>query len=418
MRICPSIGRNSAILVGLGGLPKKVVDVIKKVGGKLNAIIDLLLLKVVGVIKSMFGGKKGGGKGSASTKGGGKKKPGGTKKSYKPKKKGGGKKKGAKKPKGGKPKKPIRVRFSWIGETERFKNEDEESHSLKLFEGGKGKPILKMASEEYNNVIVNIDNALSAARKKNAPGELKNDVAALKKAKSLAKSSINFIERKTKKILAAKTQKIADKINRDMEGEVRKKLDAIGKALSSTSIGGMLEVPPSNLEFTPINGQGGLALGNPISFRQGNTKGSEPKAGTIARSWEYVKELPNFKSNWVRAHLINHNLHRPGTDQNLTPATQRVNLQQMLEQFETFAKDDVLKEKKVIWLRTEVNYAHSGGPERPEFSRFSSAFADFPSKITMAYGDSKFKEGQWHIGKLIIPANLYHPFRCKLYHLG
>ena len=49
-------------ILGLSGLPKKVMAVIKRVGGKLNALIDKLLLKVVGVIKKMFGGKKGGGK--------------------------------------------------------------------------------------------------------------------------------------------------------------------------------------------------------------------------------------------------------------------------------------------------------------------------------------------------------------------
>ena len=50
-------------ILGLSGLPKKVMGVIKRVGGKLNALIDKLLLKVVGVIKKMFGkGKKGGGK--------------------------------------------------------------------------------------------------------------------------------------------------------------------------------------------------------------------------------------------------------------------------------------------------------------------------------------------------------------------
>ncbi|MBL0019372.1 MAG: hypothetical protein IPP17_23805 [Bacteroidetes bacterium] len=47
-------------ILGLSGLPKKVMGVIKRVGGKLNALIDKLLLKVVGVIKKMFGkGKKG-----------------------------------------------------------------------------------------------------------------------------------------------------------------------------------------------------------------------------------------------------------------------------------------------------------------------------------------------------------------------
>ncbi|MBL0019387.1 MAG: hypothetical protein IPP17_23880 [Bacteroidetes bacterium] len=50
-------------ILGLSGLPKKIMGVIKRVGGKLNALIDKLLLKVVGVIKKMFGkGKKGGGK--------------------------------------------------------------------------------------------------------------------------------------------------------------------------------------------------------------------------------------------------------------------------------------------------------------------------------------------------------------------
>ncbi len=55
-------------ILGLSGLPKKVMAVIKRVGGKLNALIDKLLLKVVGVIKKMFGkGKKGGVSGKGKT---------------------------------------------------------------------------------------------------------------------------------------------------------------------------------------------------------------------------------------------------------------------------------------------------------------------------------------------------------------
>jgi hypothetical protein len=48
-------------LLGLGGLPKKVIGVFKRLGAKLNKIIDKVLSKIAKAIRK-FAKKKGGGK--------------------------------------------------------------------------------------------------------------------------------------------------------------------------------------------------------------------------------------------------------------------------------------------------------------------------------------------------------------------
>jgi hypothetical protein len=359
------------------------VDVIKKVGGKLNAIIDLLLLKVVDVIKRMFGGKKGGGKGSAPSKGGGKKKPGGKKKSYKPK---GGGKKGPKKPK--KPKKPKDKKKGagkalWVGDQEGFVNEAGEKHTLKMF-GTWDKPLLKMASAKYIHIGDRIQTELDD------PSTSTEDKGHLHKAQTKVNAMNKLIAAEKKK---ARGKNYSANSGNAFDKVIENKLVDIGNELEKTSIGTLKTLPPSKVAWGMNGKRAGWVKAEPLSKISGNTQGSGP-SGLRIEGWDYLEQIPDYDSNWVRAHLLNDNLHGPGTKWNLTPATRHVNLDMMEPQVENIAKEET-KKGRVLSYHTQITYGYSGGPTK--FPEWKDAFNDFPSKIEMKVNYMRLKDGKWEI---------------------
>lgn len=84
------------------------------------------------------------------------------------------------------------------------------------------------------------------------------------------------------------------------------------------------EVPETKTSFI-LNSDGSpdTVKGTPISK---NGKGGSHKTGGLnINGWEYVEKLPNFKSNWVRFHVLNALLHGPAHQKNLVPTPKVAN---------------------------------------------------------------------------------------------
>jgi len=117
-----------------------------------------------------------------------------------------------------------------------------------------------------------------------------------------------------------------------------------------------------------------LAL--PLTTIPGNTAGSTPQEAPPG--WDLID--PATRSNsWVAAHLLNHNLHGPGLKWNLVSGTKETN-NNMKTEIENKAKSDVLENPNNQYYY-QVNVTYFGeNPTKPNMKLF-------PFQIRVEYGE-------------------------------
>nr|WP_294924145.1 DUF4157 domain-containing protein [uncultured Flavobacterium sp.] len=134
-----------------------------------------------------------------------------------------------------------------------------------------------------------------------------------------------------------------------------------------------IELPVSNVEFeTDSKGRSYILRAAPLTKIPGNTRGSTPT--NDPRGWSTIPVTQRASGQWVRAHLLNHRLHGPGTAQNLFPGTRDMNLRDMENQIEHFAKEALWDNNQILYYNVDVSYGNTG------------AFEDIPNIVVMSFG--------------------------------
>ncbi|MGS2764504.1 eCIS core domain-containing protein [Sinomicrobium sp. M5D2P9] len=134
-----------------------------------------------------------------------------------------------------------------------------------------------------------------------------------------------------------------------------------------------IELPVSRVSFeTDSKGRAYMLRAAPLSKIPGNTRGSTPTQNP--QGWINIPVSLRRSGAWVRAHMLNHRLHGPGTRENLFPGTRDINLRDMENQVEQYAKEAVWDNSQVIYYNVDVSYGNTG------------MFEDIPTVITMRYG--------------------------------
>ncbi len=297
-------------ILGLSGLPKKVMGVIKRVGGKLNALIDKLLLKVVGEIKKMFGGKKGGGK-----KGGGKKDP---KKDDKNKLMAVDKRK--------------HEQYLDAIKKELAKPEKKKSASFEEFYKGK-KKLSSDLEKRYNKKLTKIINGK----------RLKTKVTMGTLAKDEKDNDLDI------KITIAPNDATENLQVPFEEAEIPNAVVTPGynSAQASTIEVKFLANVPGNHEH-----------GSPAEVY------TRKKGNTLNGALTILEDM-GLRSKWVAFHLINEQVGGKAVASNLTP-THRDDNMDYKDNFEKRQKNNFLNEraKNVIWWNAEVTYRDEAFPSK------------------------------------------------------
>jgi phage-related protein len=134
-----------------------------------------------------------------------------------------------------------------------------------------------------------------------------------------------------------------------------------------------IELPVSKVNFeTDSKGRAYMLRAAPLSKIPGNTRGSTPTQNP--QGWTNIPVNLRRGGSWVRAHMLNHRLHGPGTTENLFPGTRNMNLRDMEGQVERFAKEAVWDNDQVIYYNVDVSYGHTG------------VFEDIPNIVDMRFG--------------------------------
>lgn len=188
-------------------------------------------------------------------------------------------------------------------------------------------------------------------------------------AKQSAIFAINAAKKDFGKALAKYRAKQKQNYSSNVSSEyqqLKSSLDTIGHNLEI--IGVNLEkvtlVPTHVLHRTSGNKALNVTA-EPLTKIPGNTHGSSPKEAPVG--WELI-EPSDRSNNWVRAHMLNHQLHGPGVTWNLFPARKTVNAK-MESDVESKAKKEIKSDNAYFY---EVNLDYSGG--------------DFPITLDIQFG--------------------------------
>ncbi len=318
--------------VGLGGIGKKVGEMIEKVREKVDTAIGWLVDKAVSAGTSFL---KMLGKGAAAVKGG------------------------------------VAKLFQWWKKKKKFSVKGKE-HSMSLVKKGK-KPDLIIASKPKGIEDLIADKLKSA-----------NDIQEghLLAAKKKKKELDTYIETNTVNKGGPNEKTI------DLDKEIDKKLELIKTDLLT---GGAIEagLPLTNVTYSKQGNKAGKVKAYPLTKLPGNTKGSPP-GGTIP-GWAHIQTFdkasftkrdgtkhsqPQF---WRRFHLLNMKLHGPGVAWNMVPGHQDDN-SKYEKDIERKLKGEVDAEK-ICFYEVWVDQWQAKKPEDPSDFR-----TDFPKKLAYKYG--------------------------------
>lgn len=155
------------------------------------------------------------------------------------------------------------------------------------------------------------------------------------------------------------------------------------------------ELPPTHVEHPA--GKASWVKAAPLTKKKGNTTGSD-KTGAVTGlpGWELASlmntternDKGRLEKNWVKAHLLNAQMHGPAIGWNLVTATKTLN-NHMRDEVEDKANKK-RSQGDILYYHTKVDYHPAGSIAAPG-SSITADKSDFPSKLTIEWG--KLKKG-------------------------
>ncbi|NEO44500.1 MAG: DUF4157 domain-containing protein [Moorea sp. SIO4A3] len=339
-----------ASLAGLGGIGKTVKNIIGKVAKPVNKIVDSLVERMVNFAKKLLNkGKAVGEKAKEKVKAG------------------------------------VSALLEWWKIKKPFKTKSGESHTL-LFKGKNknAKLMIKSTPKVLEKHLQTL--------KDNHKGS-KKTLETIKKIESISKEIDNLKSEKS--------------IGKGTGEEIQKKLTVISDKLAV--IPGSA-VPPTKVKWETRNWGGDKIgesmLAEPLSVNPGGLSGSEPHQESAL--WLKVKQR---KGKYIRGHLLNHHVHGPGSNNNLTPITGTLNTN-METKVESKVKHLVLGENEVVSYRVNVVYGEHSSPPRvhlPEEADLATALKFELFKMKRKEGKTGKYRDDWEKGdKVDVPSTMEH----------
>ncbi len=354
--------------VGLGGVGKKVSEMIEKVRKKVDDAIGWLIDKAIGAGKAFLDMLK---RGVAAVK------------------------------------KGVASLFQWWKTKKKFKAKDGKTHSI--YFKSKGQPKLFVASEEQG-----LDDIIN---KKNGDQYIISDETVrqglLQKYTNLKTYISENADKQEKTVKPGTTVESAS--TKDLSVEIDRRLKEIYEALPLSVFQDTDEkMPLSNVTYSMSDGRSSEVIAEPLSNMPGNTKGSAPGEEPIG--WDYIKNvvhpgIPGKSTSHVQIHLLSERLHGPGKRWNLTPGKTGYNTPGGMLIPETEAQKRINKDSKdpaqprVISYKVKVSYYTSNDPiydapgneidtnTKNLYSHVKQSF--FPKKIDVVIENMRKDNDNW-----------------------
>jgi hypothetical protein len=260
----------------------------------------------------------------------------------------------------------------WLGLKKEFTTPAGHHHTL-FFRGEGANTRLMLASDDP----VTVEERIEAARKADTKNAKKYDAALGQVAK--IRSSIR-----------AEQQATTDTASGDGAAQLDKQMEALKNILKDCNIDS--KTPLTKVAFTLESGLAKTVKAWPLTKFSGNTKGSEPRSGTIPQAtahyetFDLVQDPKNpkrqYPREWRAGHILSWHLHGPGENNNLIPVREKDN-GKMLRTWESTMKEDIPKSAGTFYFDATVTY-HKGGGENKHLNFF-------PANLKVKWGELEEK---------------------------
>jgi hypothetical protein len=288
--------------------------------------------------------------------------------------------------------------LGWLGFKKPFTTDDGKSHSIYL-EGDDESPSVMVASTPKTIEAMGAERkiVLEDDKKKNKTNPTK--VAAITKQLDALDEAM-----KLKKAVAPLLKKYGQAVKKsandasDLKDKINVKLDAMSAKLAIAGIDKTgANAVKTEVKMTPTGtGTSTVVEALPLTKIPGNTSGSQPQ--TKPAGWNNIPKSLDPGSNWVGAHILNHQLHGPGVVNNMVCGTKETN-NNMKTEVENKAKGEVFNNPdKQYFFKGTIDY----WPKQPKAKK-QPAFGDFefPHVITTVFGEAVENNGVYTEGKVI-----------------
>ncbi|MEO6549188.1 MAG: hypothetical protein ABIN94_14385, partial [Ferruginibacter sp.] len=287
--------------------------------------------------------------------------------------------------------------LGWLGFKKPFTTQDGKPHNI--YSEGEGASAKLVVSSTPKTL-----EQLSADRKKEL--EKENSDTPAKVAENGPKLTALNDALKIKKAIEPNLKKYAEAVDKKTDKEVNDVKEKINKQMDEIIqkliIAGVDTEGSNNIEThvehtLTSNSRPSTVTAMPLTKIPGNTAGSTPQVRPVG--WDFIPAASKPSTNWVGAHLLNHNLHGPGVSWNLVSGTKETN-NNMKTEVENTAKKEVLNNPgKQYYFEAKVTYyiAQSPSAGKPAFPEIIY----FPSKIDTEFGELSGEIGNFKKSKMI-----------------
>ncbi|MET3026071.1 DUF4157 domain-containing protein [Flavobacterium sp. UW10123] len=282
--------------------------------------------------------------------------------------------------------------LGWLGLRKPFSTRDGESHNL-YFQTGSTNGVLMVASTPKTIEQLVIDRRAEIQQDNTAtPANAATNQPKL--------DALNRISTKRTEILALVTQYngALDNDSSRQPNDLQRMIDQKMTEMIGDLIIAEISAAGSNNIQTRVThtldaGRPKSVIAEPLTAIPGNTAGSTPQQDPVG--WDEIliangNNVTARNNKWVRAHLLNHNLHGPGLSWNLVCGTKETN-NNMKDEIETFAKNEVkANPTKQYFYEATVSYL-AEQPHKPYLK-------NFPFQINVQYGELTGSPGNFTRG--------------------
>lgn len=306
-RILPIAISLLANLAGLRGIAKTVKKIIRKISKPINKIINKLVSRMVAFGKKLLG----------------------------------------------KGKKAVSKLLNWWKLKSPISGEDGKRHSLQFQGSGKtSKLIVKSTPTPVEAFLKTAGGKIE----KMPEGKDKNKKQLAHQRSVGLNQQVNQLQQEIEAAKPAKKDAVFNKLKKAHNDLARQMAPLFGLDTA--------ELPPAVL-FPMVNNVKAKSVeAKFISMDRSKTPAgqtADAHRGNL-RGWQkLIDEGIREKENWVKMHLLHHNLGGKATDSNLTPAKSSIN-QRFYRGLEKPALDDISGGKTAIWYRIDISY-HSQEPD-------------------------------------------------------
>ncbi|WP_198440104.1 eCIS core domain-containing protein [Pareuzebyella sediminis] len=263
-----------------------------------------------------------------------------------------------------------------LGLRKSFRTQDGQSHNLYFQMAGNTANLMVASTPKTIEQLVTERRAQIAQQNTSDPSKVSENQPKL--------DALNFISTTKGQIdpLLVQYQEAVDRSSsrqsEQIKSQINTKMDSI---LEKLIIAGINVEGTNNIETvvthqTISDNRPSQVLAFPLTSIPGNTAGSTPQQAPPG--WDLIDPATRSRS-WVAAHLLNHNLHGPGLSWNLVSGTKETN-NNMKTEIENRAKTDVLgNPRKQYYYQVDVTY-YENHPSEPNMRLF-------PYQIRVEYGE-------------------------------